>query len=980
MSAQPDAIQGHRRLLIEDWMPARAVGIESLRERASPIALPPNYFLHVWWARRPLAVSRAAILLSLLPADADRKLAERVLGFAGGSASVVAAKDASIAAELAGTRLEHNPYGPRAFSAPVAASDFNGVAGALVREWGEVPSVLDPMAGGGSIPFEASRLGLRSFGSDYNPVAATVMRATVDHPVRFGPRLAVRAKHWTALWANRVHTRLARFFDPQGEPDGRNFIFARTVPCPETGHPTPLVPDWSLLKPATVAVPVDIDSATGYWRTEIRQVGNLPGEIAAAPERTYIRGGGRSLFGKRPVFDSGYVQGHAQSGRMGQVLYAVAVKDPKLRFRAPTDADLAALASAEAELARLRPGWERDGILPVVELPVVASDLRPRHYGATRWSDLFAPRQLLAMGILVEELRRLEPEIDQADGEMATAIVTLLAFVIDKVANYNSMLSSWIPQRGVLRSVFDRHDFAFKATFAEMPLTVAGGGLSWAIRNVLKAARQIAALPSAPQAQPATVAFGSATNLVDHEDGSITAVVVDPPYYDNVQYSELADYFYVWLSRTIGNREPTWFLTGLCPNGDEAVANTERQKAAIERRDGRAPRPADAKAAAHAFYERLMLSSFRECRRVLRPDGVMTVMFTHTKQEAWVALATAIRDAGFTVTATWPVATEFTSSLHIRDLNAAQSTVLLVARPRATGVGTGYWEGLRPRVLQKAREAAARLEGEGITGVDQLVGSFGPAIGVASEFDDVRDVTGRTIEFDTVIATAAEGVGAWRAEQLVASASRSAGGAVAFAGIDALSRAVLVWWGTFRRGSVGFDEALLLTRGLGMDVQALVDAGLVAKDGGSIVVRSASERRRASATGTGEDGAGGVHPQDRMYGTAIDACHALALAGLEGMASVALAPGAMAPGATEAGRGMASAIWQRLPGSQRTQAGALLSALVAGAPVGARHGVGVSDYPEFGIWRSLHAHLGLGDAPEWRAPAQPSPRLPGFGP
>ena len=115
-------------------------------------------------------------------------------------------------------------------------------------------------------------------------------------------------------------------------------------------------------------------------------------------------------------------------------------------------------------------------------------------------------------------------------------------------------------------------------------------------------------------------------------------------------------------------------------------------------------------------------------------------------------------------------------------------------------------------------------------------------------------------------------------------------------------------------------------------------------------------------------------------GTAIDACHALALAGLEGMATVALAPGAMAPGATEAGRGMASAIWQRLPGSQRTQAGALLSALVAGAPVGARQGSGASDYPEFGVWRSLHAHLGLGEAPEWKAPSQPSPRLPGFGP
>ena len=979
MSALPDAIQGRRRLLIEDWMPARAVGIECLREENFfGGRFPPLKVMHVWWARRPLAVSRAAVLLSLLPTDADRALVERILGLHGGSEAVVRAADALAHARQTGVSIP-NPSGPRAFEAPVAPGDIAASLSLLSATWGEVPTVLDPMAGGGSIPLEATRLGLRSFGSDYNPVAATVMRATTDHPFRFGPKLAVRAKHWGAIWEQRIASRLRQFYSGDGNV-ANTLLFARTVPCPETGHPTPLVPVWSLLKPATVAVPVDIDSATGYWRTEIRQVGTLPGEIATAPERTYTRGGGRSLFGNRPVFDSGYVQGHAQSGRMGQVLYAVAVKDPRLRFRPPTDADLAALASAETELARLKPGWERDGILPVASIPDGDKTKEPLRAGANRWTDLFAPRQLLAMGILVEELRRLEPEIDRAEGEMATAIVTLLAFIVDKVGDYNSFMSTWEKTKQSIGHTFAGHDFSFKPRFTEMPLTVAGGGLSWAITNVISQSGRLAALPSAPHAQPATVAFGSATNLVDHEDGSITAVVVDPPYYDNVQYSELADYFYVWLSRTIGNREPTWFLTGLCPNGDEAVANTERQKASIERRDGHAARPAEAKAAAHAFYERLMLASFRECRRVLRPDGVMTVMFTHTRQEAWVALATAIRDAGFTVTATWPVATESTSSVHIRGVNAAQSTVLLVARPRPTGVGTGYWEGLRPRVLQKARETAARLEGEGITGVDQLVGSFGPAIGVASEFDDVRDVTGRTIGFETVIATAAEGVGAWRAEQLVASASRSAGGAAAFAGIDALSRAVLVWWGTFRRGSVGFDEALLLTRGLGMDVQALVDAGLVAKDGGAIVIRSASERRRDSPVDAGIDGGGRVHPQDRTYGTAIDACHALALAGLEGMATVALAPGAMAPGATEAGRGMASAIWQRLPGSQRTQAGALLSALVAGAPVAARHGAGVSAYPEFGVWRSLHAHLGLGEPPEWKAPSQPSPRLPGFGP
>ena len=977
--AMTDPAAAPRRLLIEDWMPARAVGIESLRERQFMSPFPPNVQLHVWWARRPLAISRAAILLSLLPADADRALVERVLGFPtpGGAKRVVEAAELLEVAKATGQQID-SPHGTRAFSAAVSPQDFAALAVVLEEAWGELPSVLDPMAGGGSIPLEAARLGLRSYGSDYNPVAATVMRATVDHPMRFGKRLADRANHWAEEWERRVEARLGPFMPREASGVATAYLFVRTVPCPETGHPTPLVPDWSLLRPSTVAVPVDVDSDTGRWRTEVRQVGNLPGEVDRAPERTYEKGGGRSLFGTRPSFSSGYVQAQAQAGRMGHVLYAVAVKDPTLRFRPPHADDLDALARAGAELARLRPGWERDGILPVAELHLVASDLRPRHYGGKRWTDLFAPRQLLAMGILVEELRRLETEIDRAEGEMATAVMTLLGFVVDKVANYNSYRSIWDPTKKAMAQTFSRHDFAFTARYAEMPLTVSGGGLEWAIGNVLKASRQLAELPRAPQARPAEVSFGSATSLMDHADGSVTAVVVDPPYYDNVQYSELADYFYVWLSRTVGHRDPLWFMGDLCPNDDEGVANVEREKEKVRQLHGREPTAGEAKKAAHAYYEVVMRQTFAECRRVLRPDGVLTVMFTHTKQAAWVALATAIRDAGFTVTATWPVSTESTTSLHIRDQNAAQSTVLLVARPRAAGTGTGLWAEVRPRIATAAREAATRLEGEGIAGVDLLVGSFGPAIGVAAAYDRVQEATGDDVPFDRVIEVAAGAVGAWRAEKLTA---RATGGGAASPDADPVGRAVLVWWATFGRGTVGFDEALLLTRALGVDANALVTSGVAEKRKGSLALRAATERRRArAATAADEPGAGGtVHPGDVSYASPLDALHAMAQAAMDASPLPReLGVRDPAPVVSEAGIGQARAIWNRLPGMQRPQAGALMSALVAAAPPGARFGPGALDYPEFGLWRSLMLHFKLPNPPEWAPPLPPALRLPGF--
>ncbi|MBI3972514.1 MAG: DUF1156 domain-containing protein [Chloroflexi bacterium] len=961
-------------VLLEEWLPARAIGIECKREHQFMAPFPPNVQLHVWWARRPLAISRAAVLCSLLPADADRGMVERLLGLSGGANAILAAADTLDQARLTGERIP-SPFGPRAFSAALPEDAVDAAHRAMSRVWGSLPTVLDPMAGGGSIPLEAARIGLPTAASDFNPVAAAVMLATVDHPLRFGPRLAKRAAFWAKEWKRHVDARLQPLYS--GDADTANtYIFARTVPCRETGHPTPLVPDWMLLRPNVVAVPTHVDSQTGTWRTEIKRIGHLAGEVAKAPESTYIRGGGRSLFGSRSTFPAAYVQGQAQAGKLGYVLYAVATKAPKLDFRPPTQADQDALALAEQELARLKPQWERDGILPTQELPEITSDQRPRLYGGKKWTDLFAPRQLLALGVLAEELKRLEPDIRRADDDMADAIVHLLALVVDKVANYDSLMSSWEPTKKAMRSVFDRHDFAFKATFAEMPLSVSGGGLQWAIGNVLKAARQLAELPKAAGAEPAAVQRASATNLWHLDDGSVTAVVVDPPYYDNVQYSELADYFYVWLQRTIGDQHPDWFETDLCPKNEEAVANTARHRAL----DGMA---GDARRDAHAYYERQMLAAFKEARRVLRPDGVLTVMFTHTKTEAWNALAGSLRDAGFIVKASWPVTTESATSLHIRDQNAAQSTVLLCCRPRRASAGTGYWEELRPQVVRAAQAAAERLGAQSLSGVDQLVGAFGPAIGVASAYDEVRDVTGRPVGFDRVMQEAAGAVAAWRAAQLAAQLPSGTGSALA--DMDAISRAALLWWAQFGSASIAFDQVRLLALALGLDTGDLVQAGVAVRAKGNLALLAAAARRRAQPhLGTAEPEGGHVHPRDERFATALDVCHALALAALEADPpaddpATPPAPAATdepAPVASPAGTGAARALWNRLPAGQRTQAGALLQALVAATPRAAQFGPGARDFPEFGIWRSLLEPLGLGAAIPWQAPGGGQLMLP----
>jgi len=953
------------RLLVEEWLPAAAIGVECIRERATG-QQPPDKRLHVWWARRPLTVSRAAVLASLLPADFPRPVFERLLGFGRPGEEIVGLR------QLMDTGYQvPGGFGyDRAFKNALPENDLGIATDTIAALWGDV-AVVDPMAGGGSIPLESARLGLRTHANEYNPVACAVLEATIDYPLRHGARLGERARHWARGWLARVEERVGGLFPRHRLALVHAYIFARTVPCPDTpGNPhTPLVPDWHLLRPSSgkriVAEPV-VDAARRSWTVRIREIGRMAGQLRTPPAPTYDNGKGISLFSGHQI-PAEYIKAKAQAGEMGSALYAVAVKTPRgLSFQPPEPEDLQALAEAERELARLRPRWEREGIIPTESIPLGDKTGEPMVRGIRCWADMFSPRQLLAMGVMVEELRRLRPEIIAAEGEeMGLAVEHLLAFVVDKFANYNCLLASWHAPRQVIRSVFDRHDFAFKTTFSEMAPCGSGEGLAWAIDNVLDAYEGICKLPGSPKATPATVYFGSATSMPQIEDGSITAVVVDPPYADNVQYSELADFFYVWLKRTQGHRRPEWFSTYLCDHTEEAVVNLARH------RDGGEKSAAEARAEANAFYQRLMGQLFRECRRILRDDGVLTVMFTHKKQEAWEALFTSLIQAGFTITATWPVKTESQHSLHQARKNAAQSTVLLVARKRRPDAGVNYFDAIREEIRERARAKANQLKKEGLNAVDQLVGSFGPAMEVYSRYAEVRTDTGDPVGVAAAIDEASDAVSEWRIEQLSMRGLE---------GVEPEGRFALLCWDVLGAAEFRFNEAKLLGHAVGMSVDSLVAAGLVTKSGESIRMVPARERRRDQALkpeeyqetlfgpvsrgrkNVSKRDALKVHPNDPGFGTAMDGCHALALAYLEA-------------GGGAGGIGAARAVANRQRWSRESPVARLMEALVLAAPEAVRYDRGkpsvASMFPEFRVWHSLLKPLFGIEPPDWSEKSPP---------
>ncbi len=405
----------------------------------------------------------------------------------------------------------------RAFKRGLRENDLNLAITASREVWGDEISVMDPMAGGGSIPLESARLGFHTMANEYNPVACSILEATVDYPFRLGQELATKSKKWGKIWEERVEKRLGALYPVYKFAKVHAYIYARTVPCPQTQANTPLVPDWHLLKPKTgrrvVAKPV-VDLKKKTWSVQIHPIGAGAGQMKNPPQATYNDGKGISLFAPNMQIAAEYIKAIAQAGEMKSALYAVALKTSKrLEFRAPEPKDLEALEAAEQELRRLRPGWEKDNVIPTEKIPVGDKTGEATARGITAWADMFSPRQLLCFGVLVEELRKLRPEIIETEGQaVGEAVVHLLGFSIDKFTNYNSILCSWHAPHSVMRSVFDRHDYSFKPTFAEMAPCGSGSGLEWATDNVLDAYEAISNLPRTHTAPPVEISLGSSTS------------------------------------------------------------------------------------------------------------------------------------------------------------------------------------------------------------------------------------------------------------------------------------------------------------------------------------------------------------------------------------------------------------------------------------------------------------------------------------
>ena len=844
--AQNDPPNGTRpRLLIEEWLPIAEIGVEGVRERTPMTPFPAPNRLHVWWARRPLVASRAAILASLLPAGADRSKFLHMLGIHG---DPMAAKRAIADAVRAGERVA-NPYTySRAFTYTPNEDEREWLIKESKKVGLETATVLDPTAGGGSVPFEAGRLGTHVIANDLNPVAWLILKATVEFPLKYGTKLLDRYQELATAWRQRMQERMVGFFPTDLDPtkEDATYLWARTINCPYCGGLVPLSPNWRLDgKGAGVRlVPHVEDSTQRHCTFEIvgKARDHSPGTVKQGDGLCPYSDCGR-------VIDGDEVKKQAQAGQMGEQLYAVVYKQTvkigvtKARkdrvksvrgFRAPRPKDDVS-PQVNAALRSKQDNWQARNILPSEDiLPGYETLVRwpLDRYGLKQWTDFFSPRQLLGHCTSVEVFHELVDECrEQHAGvitELDKAAFSYLAIANDKCIDYNSVGLSWHPTREVLEHTFRMHSFSFKWSYAEMVTTAVGLGYDWVVKETGKALNELIKLASLAQGDEPLfntrttngtieVTLGTGDSLA-LADSSVDCVVMDPPYYNNVTYSELSDFFYVWLKRTVGILFPSEFASYLTDKDHEAIANPFRfrgQKQAL-------------KLAGRDYQER-MAAIFTECRRVIKPRGVMTVMFTHKASGAWDALATGLVRSGWVITASWPINTEAEGSLHIKEKSAAKSTIFLVCRPRETPIADAeivYWEEVEPRVKEAVRLRVAEFQEAGIGGVDLYLASFGPALQVFSENWPLK--RGRPIqkprelalfpdeEFDPyavqpedALDAARSEVKRWRMEQLATVKRKHH--------LDPLTEFFVLAWDAFKAPRFPVDEALKLARVVGLD-------------------------------------------------------------------------------------------------------------------------------------------------------------------
>ncbi len=813
-----------RKKLIEVAIPLEAINNESAREKSIRHGHPST--LHLWWARRPLAACRAVLFASIVddpssrpdrfPTEADQEAERRRLF--------------QLIEEMVKWENSSNPTVLAAAEKEILSSCIEGP-----------PVVRDPFCGGGSIPLEAQRLGLEAHAGDLNPVAVLITKALIEIPPKFANRAPVhpetgRARgldiwrgaqglaedlryygHWIRDEAERRIGHLypkVHLSSHYGGAEGTviAWIWARTIKSPNPAWPgsMPLVRSFALSAGRGMEswVRPSVDWKTRRIQFEVR---TGPG----CPDGTVGRGGAVCLATDTPVSFS-YIRDEARAGRMDVQLMAIVAEGPRGRvYLSPT--------VEQEQIARQAVPPPN---VPDTDLPEQGLGFRVQAYGMTKHRHLFTDRQLVSLSTFSDLAREAHDRIAAdavnaglsndgrrlAEGGMgatayADAVTMYLAFAVDKVADRNSTLATWAPNREHARNTFTRQAVSMIWDFAEInPLSESSGNFLGGVSSI---AKLLEGLPAGPPgyatqvsatAQPADRSFLYST---------------DPPYYDNVGYGDLADFFYVWLRQTIRERFPELFSTILVPKTEELIADPSRHSGKRK--------------VAERHFESGIAEVFRSIRTSLAPDYPLSVYYAFKQSEndeagevstGWETMLEGLLRAGFVVNGTWPLRTELGRRMRGQASNALATSILLVCRPRAANAPLATRKEVHSALRVELPSALRHLQQGNIAPVDLAQAAIGPGMGVFSRYAKVLEADGSAMTVRTALGLINQVLDETLAEQE--------------ADVDPETRWALAWFEQHGMNPGPFGVAETLSKAKNTAVNGLVAAGIVTSKAGKV--------------------------------------------------------------------------------------------------------------------------------------------------
>lgn len=813
-----------RRKLIEVALPLEKINAESAHEKSVP-RRGHSATMHLWWARRPLVACRAVLFAQLV--DDPSSHPDRF------------PTDEAVAAERA--RL-HSLLERLVKWENTTNEELFEQARKEIRDScdGAPPRILDPFAGGGSIPLEAQRLGLESHASDLNPVAVLINKALIEIPPKFAGRapvfpgtvdelgsswpratgLAEDVRRYGQWMRDEAEKRIGHLYPQATLPDGSKanviaWIWARTVTCPNPGCgiQMPLVRSWWLGKKKGKEAYVVPRVENGVVRFTIGH------DKAAAPTKendgTVGRTGATCISCGTGV-ELKYIRSEGQAGRLGAQLMATVVEGKRTRiYLEPT--------GAHEQAANV----ERPEGIPDQALPKNPRDFKTPNYGMTTFADLFTPRQLTALTTfsdLVGEAReRVRADAlaaghsegaRLADGgtdasAYADAVATLVTFAVSKYADWGSSICSWIPQIEGVRDTFARQAIPMVWDFVEINgFSNSVGNFAGHVSWVADGCENLA--PAGSPVGSATVQAAQSRNL----DGLL--ISTDPPYYDNIGYSDLSDFFYVWLRRSLRDVHPDLLSTMLVPKTEELVANQYRH---------------GSKSGAQSFFESGFREVFRRAREHALPDFPITVYYAFKQSESmaggesstgWETLLEGMIRGGWAITATWPMRSERTGRMLSVGTNALASSIVLALRPRPVNVATIDKRRFLGILKSELPPALKELQQGRIAPVDLPQAAIGPGIAVFSRYNGVLDDDGKKMTVRAALQLINRILDEVISEQE--------------GDFDNATRFALAWFRQHGFKAAPYGDADALARARGVDVAQLQRSGILTSGGGKMTL------------------------------------------------------------------------------------------------------------------------------------------------